>query len=145
MQCATLNPSTPGDNRVARSSTKPARSFGLTSGGLRHGERPGPVIAVPRPTRADANVHDVVSAGRSHAVRVLGKVSLQTAIAIDARRRSLALHGQLVVPANDQRYMSQGGQVAYFREPRLVSKTTHLAPWRQCQPTPLAVRRQPRG
>jgi hypothetical protein len=73
-------------------------------------------------------VRDVVSAGRSHAVRVLGKVSLQTAIAIDARRRSLALHGQLVVPANDQRYMSQGGQVAYFREPRLVSKTTHLAP-----------------
>jgi hypothetical protein len=45
-----------------------------------------------------------------HAVWVLGEVGLQTAIAIGARRNvggSLALHGHLAVPADDQRYVSK--------------------------------------
>jgi hypothetical protein len=78
-------------------------------------KNPGPAIAVPQPTWADADVHDFGIMGPFHAVRVLGEVGLQTAIAVGARRNvgdPLALHGHLVVPADDQRYLSKGGQVA---------------------------------
>jgi hypothetical protein len=78
-------------------------------------EGPGPVIAVPQPASADAHMHDVVIKGALRPVRVLGEVGLQTAIPVGARRNvggSLALHGRLVVPADDQRYLSEGGQVA---------------------------------
>jgi hypothetical protein len=60
-----------------------------------------------------------------HAVWVLGEVGLQTAIG--ARRNvggSLALHGHLAVPADDQRYVSKKeDRLRYFRELRLGSKT----------------------
>ena len=48
-------------------------------------------------------------------VGALGDVGPQTAIEIGARRnvgRPLALHGHLVVPADDQRYLIKSGQVA---------------------------------
>jgi hypothetical protein len=81
----------------------------MSHSGLLDGEGPGPVIAVPQRTRADPNVHYVAIMGTFHAVWVLGEVGLQTAIAVGARRnvgRPLALHGHLVVPADDQ---PQGG------------------------------------
>jgi hypothetical protein len=86
-----------------------------TESGLLDGDRPGPVIAVPEPAWADADVHDVVIMGTFHAVRVLGEVGLLTAIAVGARwgvGGPLALHGHLVLPADDKCYLSKGGQVA---------------------------------
>ncbi len=83
--------------------------------GLLDGEGPWLVVAVPQPAWADAHMHDVVIKGALHPVRVLGEVSLQTAIPVGARRNvggPLALHGHLVVPTDDQRYLSEGGQVA---------------------------------
>jgi len=90
-------------------------SESMSQSGLLDGERSGPVIAVPQPAWADANVHDVVIMYAFQAVRVLGEVGLQTAVPVGARRDvggPLALHGHLVVPADDQRYVSKGGQVA---------------------------------
>jgi hypothetical protein len=90
-------------------------SESMSHSGLLDGEGPRPVIAVPQPARADADVHDVVIMGAVHAVRVLGGVRLQTAIVVGARRNvgdPLALHRYLVVPADHQRYLSKGGQVA---------------------------------
>ena len=87
----------------------------MSQGGLLDGGGPGPVVAVPQPAWADADVHDVGIMGAFHAVRILGEVRLQTAIAVGARRNvggPLTLHGHLVVPANDQRHLSKGGQVA---------------------------------
>ena len=60
-------------------------------------------------------MHDVLITGAFHAVRVFGEVGLQTAIAVGARRSvggPLALHGHLVFPADDKRYLSKGRQVA---------------------------------
>jgi hypothetical protein len=75
---------------------------------------PGPVVAVPQPAWADADVHDVGIMGALHPVLILREVRLQTAIAVGAGRKSAVptLHGHLVVPANDQRYLSKGGQAA---------------------------------
>src|SRR5829696_5712449 len=90
-------------------------SESMSQSGLLDGEGPGPVIAVPPPAWADANVHDVVIMYAFYAVRVLGEVGLQTAVAVGARRNvgdPPALHSHLVVPADDQRYVSKGGQIA---------------------------------
>jgi hypothetical protein len=55
-------------------------SESMSQSGLLDGERSGPVIAVPQPAWADANVHDVVIMYAFQAVRVLGEVGLQTAV-----------------------------------------------------------------
>jgi hypothetical protein len=86
-----------------------------TQSGLLDDEGLGPIIAVPQPAWTDADVHDVVITRPFHAVRVLGEVSLQAAIAVGTRWNisdPLALHGHLVVPADNQRYLSRDGQIA---------------------------------
>ena len=83
----------------------------MSQSGLHDGEGPWPVIAVPQPARTDADVHDVGIMGAFQAVRVLGEVGLQAAIVVRTRRNvggPLALHGPLVVPTDDQRYLSKG-------------------------------------
>jgi hypothetical protein len=60
---------------------------------------------------ADADVHDVEIMRAFHAVRVLGEVGLQTSIVVRPRRNiggPLTLHGPLVLPTDDQRYLSKG-------------------------------------
>jgi len=82
-------------------------------------------------------VHDVVIMGTLDGIRVFGRVSLQTAIAVGAvggssisnlSRVSLAVHGHLVLPGDDKRYLSKGGWLRCFRELRLMSKTNSPRP-----------------
>jgi hypothetical protein len=93
----------------------PEAPFDSTQSDLLDGKGPGPVIAVPQPAWAHADVHNVVIMSALNPVRVLSEVGLQTAITVDARRNvgnPLTLHGHLVVPPDDQRYLSKGGQIA---------------------------------
>jgi hypothetical protein len=93
----------------------PEAPFDSTQSDLLDGKGPGPVIAVPQPAWAHADVRNVVIMSALHTVRVLSEVGLQTAITVDARRNvgdPLTLHGHLVVPPDDQRYLSEGGQIA---------------------------------
>src|SRR5512133_1429279 len=90
-------------------------SESMSQSGLLDGEGPTALIAVPQPAWADTDMHDVGIMGTFHAVGVLGKVCLHTAIVVGAGRNvggPLALHGYLVVPADDQRYLSKGAQIA---------------------------------
>jgi hypothetical protein len=49
-----------------------APSESMSQTGLLDGEGPGPVVAIPQPAWADADVHDVGIMGALRAVRVLG-------------------------------------------------------------------------
>jgi hypothetical protein len=72
--------------------------------------------------------------GSHHAVRILGEVGLQTAIAVGARRSvggSLALRGHLGLPADDKRYLSKGGQVAGTSENSTPYYAEADRPWNE--------------
>jgi hypothetical protein len=100
-------PDAPGDT--------PEAQFESTQSALLDGKGPRPVIAVPHPAWAYPDVHNVVIMGAFHTVRALSELGLQTAITVDASRNvgdPLTLHGHRVLPPDDQRYLSEGGQIA---------------------------------
>jgi hypothetical protein len=66
----------------------------------------GPVVGVAQPVHLDADVRDVRILGAITSIRVLRKIGLQTPLSVIAARLirvALNLHGEFVVPANDDR------------------------------------------
>ncbi len=70
----------------------PEAPFDSTQNDLLDGKGPGPVIAVPQPAWAHADVHNVVIMSALNPVRVLSEVGLQTTITVDAHRNRQSPH-----------------------------------------------------
>ena len=87
-----------------------------------------PVIAVPQPAWADADGHDVVIKGAFHAVRKLGEVGLQTAIAVGMSAIPSHCTVILVSQPMTNATCAKAHLLRYFGEPRLVSKTNSPRP-----------------